>query len=90
MNEIIEWLRSPDGEIWSREQIQHDGGNPARHSRGLFGSLKYDHQCFYDKMTGQFIGCQPDAEFEWLDKIIEHEIAMYGMNGVGKSAVSAR
>lgn len=86
MNEVIKWLQSPAGEKWSHQHMNHisdDGGNPVRHSKGVFADLKYDHECQYNSQTKEYVSCYPARfPFSWTDSMIIEEISKYGMNGI--------
>lgn len=83
MNDVVAWLHSPDGEEWSRSHHAgvDEGGQPARHSTGIFASVKHDHECH-----GK---CAPSDGYTWLDKQIREDIARYGMNGVPGGQLAA-
>jgi hypothetical protein len=69
---VIEWLRSPEGEAWS---LEHHRNNPVMYSHGWFASLKDDHECGAE--------CEPRSnQYYWLDKQIRSEIREYGMNAL--------
>lgn len=77
---MVSWLRSPEGENWSRDHHsgQDAGGDAARHSHGIFASIKDDHECHQT--------CEPAAQYMWLDKQIKDDIERYGMNGLPDAA----
>jgi hypothetical protein len=86
MEAVILWLKTPEGEAWSHYRItvyDDQGGNPVRHSSGVFAAVKYDHEgCSYDEING-FRDCgPPNNNFTYTDAMIKQEMRKYGMNGV--------
>lgn len=85
---VIEWLHSPEGEEWSYNYCsggsQDNGGNPARHSTGLFASIKYDHEgCTWNTAAQDYICSGPIMnQYSYTDNLIRSEIERFGMNGI--------
>lgn len=81
--DIIQWLRTPEGETWSKQfhmGTENEGGNPVRYSYGMFATIKDDHECHWNGR--EFDNCGPFHGHIWVDNIIKSEIERYGMNGV--------
>jgi hypothetical protein len=87
MEEVIQWLKTPEGEAWSKRYhlgTEGEGGNPARFSHGLFATVKFDHECHFDGK--KYVDCEPYcASSVWIDRMIKDEIEKYGMNGLGQT-----
>lgn len=83
--DVIEWLRSAEGEAWSKEYHhgQNEGGNPGRHSWGVFASMKNDHECAWDRIKNEYHCCGPytGGQFSYTNQILA-ELEKYGMNGL--------
>lgn len=74
--ELLEWLRSEDGDKWRSASIQ-----PVDHNRGAFATIKWDHECGYsdDRCSSGWMMTP------WVDVQIRSELDAYGLNRVSES-----
>lgn len=68
MNEVVEWLESPEGEAWSRKHHRPGWFGPR-----IFFSLKNDIE---------YEDWEASLDYHDLDDYIWEEIDLYGMTGL--------